>query len=255
VNGLFWRRGLNVKYLIFSDIHGNLEALNVVLEQIELCKPDRVICLGDVVGYGPDPNECIQRVHQSAHITIMGNHDHAVLGLTSISYFNQYAKIAVLWTRQVLTEENYRILQAYPFNVSENNILFVHSTPLHPERWDYIFNPLEGQYYLQHLEEQVCFIGHSHQPLFFEQDQEGRISSGRQAAFSLTVQEGCKYIVNVGSVGQPRDGNPDASYACYDLEAQTIEVKRLAYDFTRTQKKMEEVNLPVFLLDRLAYGR
>ena len=244
-----------MKYLIFSDLHGNLEALEVVLEQIDVQKPDRVMCLGDVVGYGPNPNECIRRVSQSAQATIMGNHDHAVLGLTDVAYFNQYAKTAVLWTREVLIEEYYDILRNYPFSISENNILFVHSTPLHPERWDYIFNPLEGQYYLHHLEEQVCFIGHSHQPLFFIQDQEGRIVFSRQPSFELSVQEGCKYIVNVGSVGQPRDGNPDASYAFYDTDAKTIAVERLAYDFTVTQQKMEEVNLPAFLIDRLAYGR
>jgi diadenosine tetraphosphatase ApaH/serine/threonine PP2A family protein phosphatase len=244
-----------VKYLIFSDVHGNLEALNVVLEQIESYKPDRVICLGDIIGYGPNPNECIRQVYQTAHMTIMGNHDHAVLGLTDISYFNQYAKTAVLWTRQVLTEENYKILQAYPFRLSEKNILFVHSTPIHPERWDYIFNPLEGHYYLQHLEEQVCFIGHSHQPLFFEKDQDGQISFDRKFTFSLPVREGCKYIVNVGSVGQPRDGNPDISYGIYDTEAQIIEIKRLPYDIAITQNKMKEIGLPPFLIDRLAYGR
>ncbi len=244
-----------MKYFIFSDVHGNLEALSVVLEQIESCNPDKIICLGDVVGYGPNPNECIQLVHQSAHIIIMGNHDHAVLGITDISYFNQYAKLAVLWTRQVLTEENYSILQRYPFRVSEEDILFVHSTPLYPERWDYIFNPLEGQYYLQHLEERVCFIGHSHQPLFFEKDQEGQILYDRRFAFSLSIREGCKYIINVGSVGQPRDGNPDASYAIYDTETQSVEVKRLPYDIVLTQKKMKDIGLPAFLIDRLAYGR
>ena len=244
-----------MKYLIFSDVHGNLEALNVVLEQIESYNPDKIICLGDVVGYGPNPNECIEHVFHMAHMTIMGNHDHAVLGLTDISYFNQYAKAAVLWTRQVLTEENYKILQAYPFRVSEGNILFVHSTPIHPERWDYIFNPLEGHYYLQHLEEQVCFIGHSHQPLFFEKDQDGQIVFDRKFSFSLPVREDCKYIVNVGSVGQPRDGNPDIAYAIYDTEAQLIEIKRLPYVIAFTQNKMKEIGLPAFLIDRLAYGR
>jgi predicted phosphodiesterase len=248
-------KGHDVKYLIFSDVHGNLEALSVVLEQIEAQKPDKVICLGDVVGYGPNPNECVQYVHEYAHITIMGNHDHAVLGLTDISYFNQYAKLAVLWTRQVLTDDHYRILQKYPLRISEEQILFVHSTPLHPERWDYIFNPLEGQYYLQHLEEAICFIGHSHQPLFFKKDLEDQIIFDRKFSFSLPVQEGCKYIINVGSVGQPRDGNPDASFALYDTEKQIVEVKRLPYDLALTQQKMKDIGLPPFLIDRLAYGR
>lgn len=244
-----------MKYLIFSDVHGNLEALTAVLEQIEVYHPDRIICLGDVVGYGPNPNECIELVHQHAQITIMGNHDHAVLGLTDISYFNQYAKLAVLWTRQVLTEEHFGILQKYALRVAEDLILFVHSTPIHPERWDYIFNPLEGQYYLHHLEEQLCFIGHSHQPLFFIKDQDSQVIFDRKFSFVLPVHDGCKYIVNVGSVGQPRDGNPDASFAMYDTEARTVEVKRLPYDLALTQKKMRDIGLPAFLIDRLAYGR
>jgi diadenosine tetraphosphatase ApaH/serine/threonine PP2A family protein phosphatase len=244
-----------VKYLIFSDIHGNLEALTVVLQQIEILQPDKAICLGDVVGYGPNPNECVQKVHQVADLTIMGNHDHAVLGLTDITYFNQYAKIAVLWTRQILTEENFLILRDYPFQESTEDILFVHSTPLDPEHWDYIFNPLEGKYYLQHLKERICFIGHSHQPLFFEQDEGGHIAFDRKPELSLTLREGCKYIVNVGSVGQPRDGNPDTSFAFYDTDLQRIEVKRLPYNFSETQKKMADANLPTFLIDRLAYGK
>jgi len=244
-----------VKYLIFSDVHGNLEALTVVLAQIDVYKPDKVICLGDVVGYGPNPNECVQHVNEVAQITIMGNHDHAVLGLTDIAYFNQYAKFAVLWTRQVLTDDNLRILQQYPFRASEKDLLFVHSTPLHPERWDYIFNPLEGQYYLQHLDERICFIGHSHQPLFFEKDPTGQIIFDRRLSFTLPIQDDCKYIINVGSVGQPRDGNPDVAYAIYDTEAKSVEVKRLPYDLALTQKKMEDIGLPTFLIDRLAYGR
>ncbi|MBD3307376.1 metallophosphoesterase [candidate division KSB3 bacterium] len=244
-----------MKYCIFSDIHGNLEALTAVLRQIEEINPDRVVCLGDVVGYGPNPNECIERVHQVADVTIMGNHDHAVLGLTDITYFNQYAKIAVLWTRQVLTQENVTILKSYPFQVSQDEILFVHSTPLHPERWDYIFSPLEGKYYLQHLQEHICFIGHSHQPLFFEEDAQGFVTFDRQQTFSLSLQDHCKYIVNIGSVGQPRDGSPSASFAVYDTTEQQVEVKRIPYNYTLTQKKMTELQLPEFLIDRLAYGR
>lgn len=244
-----------MKYFVFSDIHGNLEALNVVLQQIDVFHPDKVICLGDVVGYGPNPNECVQQVYQAAEFTIMGNHDHAVLGLTDIAYFNQYAKFAVLWTRQVLTEENLEILKGYPFQKSVDDILLVHSTPLNPERWDYIFNPLEGKYYLQHLKERVCFIGHSHQPVFFEQDEVGDVAFNRQPEFSLPVRDGCKYIVNVGSVGQPRDGNVKASFCLYDTEKQIIVVKRLQYDFTKTQRKMVAANLPKFLIERLAYGR
>lgn len=244
-----------MKYFIFSDIHGNLEALDVVLQQIDDFHPDRVICLGDVIGYGPNPNECVQRVNQVAEFTIMGNHDHAVLGLTDIAYFNQYAKFAVLWTREVLIEENFATLKKYPFQKSTDDILFVHSTPLYPERWDYIFNPLEGKYYLQHLKERLCFIGHSHQPVFFEQDQDGRITYDRQPEFSLPVQDECKYIINVGSVGQPRDGNPKSSFCLYDAEKKVIEVKRLEYDFSKTQEKMAAANLPRFLIERLAYGR
>lgn len=244
-----------MKYFFFSDIHGNVEALSIVLEQIEDFAPDKIICLGDVVGYGPNPNECVELVDQHAGTVIMGNHDHAVLGLTDITYFNQYAKIAVIWTRQVMSDENLTRLSNYPFQKTIDDVLCVHSTPLNPERWDYIFNPLEGRYYLQHLEEKVCFIGHSHQPVFFEQDEQGHVAYDRKAEFSLTVKDDCKYIVNVGSVGQPRDGNPETSYATYDSEKQRIEVKRLPYDFSKTQQKMAEANLPTFLIERLAHGR
>jgi diadenosine tetraphosphatase ApaH/serine/threonine PP2A family protein phosphatase len=222
---------------------------------MEELAPDRVICLGDVVGYGPNPNECVELIEQHADFVIMGNHDHAVLGLTDITYFNQYAKIAVIWTRQVMTEENLGILRSYPFQVSEDDILFVHSTPLNPERWDYIFNPLEGRYYLQHLEERLCFIGHSHQPVFFEQDEQGHVAYDRKAEISLTIREKCKYIINVGSVGQPRDGNPETSFALYDSKKHRVEVKRLPYNFSETQRKMAEANLPVFLIERLSHGR
>ena len=244
-----------MRYFIFSDIHGNLEALSVVLAQITAVQPDKVVCLGDVVGYGPNPNECIQAVNASAHVTIMGNHDHAVLGLTDISYFNQYAQTAVIWTRQMLTEENFERLGSYPFKKSIEHVLLVHSTPVHPERWDYIFTPLEGKYYLQHLKEQVCFIGHSHQPLFFEQDDKGHIVYDRKPEITVTVKSGCKYIVNVGSVGQPRDGTPETSFAVYDTDAQLIEVRRLPYDLKTTQEKMRDAHLPDFLIERLAYGR
>ncbi len=244
-----------MKYFIFSDIHGNIEALEAVLRQIDDFRPEKVICLGDVVGYGPNPNECVQRVKEVTDFTIMGNHDHAVLGLTDIAYFNPYAKIAVLWTRETLTEDNFLILNDYLFQKSVDNLLFVHSTPLHPERWDYIFHPLEGKYYLQHLAEQMCFIGHSHQPVYFEEDHDGQVIFDRQPSFSLPIQEGCKYIINDGSVGQPRDGYPDAAYATYDSDEGLVEVKRLSYDIEETQRKMSEANLPEFLIERLTYGR
>lgn len=244
-----------MKYFLFSDIHGNLEALSVVLAQIKEVAPDKIICLGDVVGYGPNPNECVQLVHEHAEITIMGNHDHAVLGQTDITYFNQYAKMAVQWTQGAITDANLAILREYPFSRSTGDILFVHSTPVNPERWDYIFNPLEGRYYLQHLREQICFIGHSHQPVFFEQNERGDVAYDRKPELSVTVREGCKYIVNVGSVGQPRDGNPNTSFAVYDTEQQTIQVRRLPYDIEATQRKMMEAKLPQFLVERLAHGR
>lgn len=244
-----------MRYFIFSDIHGNLEALTVVLNQIPQFHPDRVVCLGDVVGYGPNPNECVQRINQIANIQIMGNHDHAVLGLTDVAYFNQFAKMAVLWTRQILSKENLEILRTFTFKEPESDILFVHSTPVNPERWDYIFNPLEGKYYLQHLQEHICFIGHSHQPLFFEKDVTGQVMFHRNSAFTFSMREGSKYIVNVGSVGQPRDGNPETSFGVYDSDSRTFEVHRLPYDIAATQKKMTELNLPSFLIDRLAYGK
>lgn len=244
-----------MRYIIISDLHSNLEALQAVWEDIgEISPSDKIVCLGDVVGYGPNPNECVEMLNEQISFTIMGNHDHAVLGLTDISYFNPYAVYAIFWTRQVLSDQNKKILESYQLSVRENNILFTHATPREPVKWNYIFTPFEASYHLQGMREHICFIGHSHVPLYYAMDNRGHLTGERKSAFNLQVDEAHRYIVNVGSVGQPRDRNPLSSYAIYDINNKTIEVRRVYYDVKVTQQKMRKVNLPPFLITRLSQG-
>jgi len=244
-----------VRYFILSDIHSNLEALEAVLEDIGKISPsDKLICLGDVVGYGPNPNECIELMKERAGVTIMGNHDHAVLGLTDPAYFNPYAAYMVFWTRSVLSPANREALESYRISVIEGEILFVHATPKDPLNWEYIFSASDARHHLQDLKEHLCFIGHSHVPLYYAMDPRGRLTGGRKPAFTLRVDDQLRYIVNVGSVGQPRDYNPQSAYAIYDVDNKTIEVRRVPYNIQAVQRKMKEADLPPFLINRLSQG-
>lgn len=245
-----------MKYFIFSDIHGNLEALQVVLQELENemksgeCTP---ICLGDIVGYGPNPRECIAEIRNRNIVCLAGNHDYAAIGKIDISYFNPYAKDAVLWTKSVLTDDDLEFLRTLPIRKSIEVMTFVHATPCDADQWNYLFTLYDAQHNFGCFETQVCFLGHSHQPIFIVQ-KETRDCWVHPYPI-LTFREGWKYIINVGSVGQPRDGNPTASYALFDLANSTVEIKRIKYDIGLTQKKMRECSLPDYLIDRLELGR
>jgi diadenosine tetraphosphatase ApaH/serine/threonine PP2A family protein phosphatase len=244
-----------VRYIIVSDIHSNLEALQAVFKDIGKVSPsDKIVCLGDVVGYGPNPNECVEFIAERTSFTIMGNHDHALLGLTDLEYFNPYAAYALLWTQDVLSDQNRKILETYQISVRENHILFVHATPKDPLNWDYISTPADAIYHLKDMTEPISFIGHSHIPVYYALDGKNRLIEERKDAFTLQIRNGFRYIINVGSVGQPRDRNPSAAYAIYDLDKKRVEVRRVPYDIQTTQQKMRKVNLPVFLIERLSRG-
>lgn len=244
-----------MRYIIISDIHSNLEALQAVFKDIGKVSPsDKIVCLGDVVGYGPDPNACVELVAERASFTIMGNHDHALLGLTDIEYFNPYAAYAILWTQDVLSDQNRKILETYQISVRENQILFVHATPKDPLNWDYISTPADAIYHLENMTEQISFIGHSHIPVYYALDGKNRLTVKRKDAFTLQIQDDLRYIINVGSVGQPRDRNPSAAYAIYDMDEKKVEVRRVPYDIQTTQQKMRRANLPMFLIERLSRG-
>lgn len=245
-----------MKYFIFSDIHGNLEALQTVLSEFEKeqregeCTP---VCLGDVVGYGPNPRECIEQIRKRNIVTLAGNHDYAAIGKMDISYFNPYAKDAVLWTKSVLSNEDMDFLESLPLRRVIGNMTVVHATPCEAEQWNYLFTLYDAQHNFECFETQVCFVGHSHQPIFIIQ-KETRDCWVHPHSI-LSFRDGWKYIINVGSVGQPRDGNPWSACAIYDEDTQTVEIRRMKYDIVLTQAKMREHCLPDFLIERLELGR
>ncbi|MBN1467013.1 metallophosphoesterase family protein [candidate division KSB1 bacterium] len=242
-----------MKYAIISDIHGNLAALQQVIERIDELHCDRIVCLGDIVGYGPFPNECCEIIQERADICIIGNHDHAAVGRTSVEYFNQYARSALGWTIDELTSTNKQFLERLAEQVSENELLFVHAAPLQPMQWNYVLSLYDALDNFRIFAQKACFIGHSHVPVIFsyEDNEFPACESGNQ----MKLLDGFRYIVNVGSVGQPRDRNPDSCFAVYEAEASLLKLERVSYDIKATQTAMRQKKLPPFLIDRLALGR
>ncbi len=242
-----------MRYGIISDIHGNLEALEAVFKELEKHNLDKILCLGDVIGYGPDPEECVALVRRRAEVTLAGNHDYAPLGLVDTSYFNIYAKTAVEWTANRLSDETRTFLEKCPLRAEYENFTIVHATPARPEAWNYILSIDDAVENFPHFKGQVCFIGHSHVPLIIEEQTDGHILVHRKKR--LLFQPGSRYIINVGSVGQPRDLNPKAAFAVYDSERGEYELLRVEYEVGLTQRKILERGLPAFLAERLALGQ
>jgi len=237
---------------IFSDIHGNLQALQAVFRTFEEQEHvDRYFCCGDIVGYGGNPNECVDLIRAKQCPVVAGNHDHAALGLTDTSYFNEIAKAAITWTGQVLTPDNTEFLRAMPMQIVAENLLIVHASPKDPEAWNYILTLGDARVNFEHFQQDFCFVGHSHQPFIIE------YSAGNLSCPSnpqIAVVSGRRYLVNVGSVGQPRDGNPSAAYAILDRKAETLEIKRVEYDLDAAQKAIRDQGLPPQLAERLSHG-
>lgn len=243
-----------MRYFIFSDIHGNLEALEVITELLNREQSFVPICLGDIVGYGPNPHECIEIVKEHKIRCILGNHDCASIDKLDISYFNPYAKEAVLWTRSVLTDEDIAFLNSLPVQLAIGNMTLVHATPCDPQAWNYLFTLVDAENNFKCFNTKLCFVGHSHSPMIIARKDSGsncRVHT--HPAIGIAKDE--RLIVNVGSIGQPRDGNPDASYVIYDDSEGTVEIYRASYPFRKTQEKMKRHGLPDYLIDRLELGR
>jgi predicted phosphodiesterase len=240
-----------MKTAVISDIHGNFDALCAVLEDVEANGVDRIVCLGDVVGYGAEPRECIQVLIERDVLTIAGNHDFAAIGKTNINYFNAFAKEATLWTRKICTAEDKDFLQSLSLIQHLEDFTMVHGTLYAPELFDYILTTYDAYLSLQLLEKKVCFLGHSHVPINFVWDDTISFNYDRE----LEVKPDTKLLVNVGSVGQPRDDNPLACYAIYDQSAQRIEIRRVEYDIEEAARKIRDAGLPAALGERLKVGR
>jgi predicted phosphodiesterase len=242
-----------MRYLIISDIHSNLAALDAVIADAGAF--DRIWCLGDLTGYGPDPNECLDRLRQFPLTALAGNHDWAVLGRLDLEEFNRDARAACLWTRQRLTAANHEFLASLSVMVEEADYTLVHASPSEPVE-EYVLDSLSAEYNFGHFGTSVCLLGHSHWPVAFMQPEasNGMCVQVRPTYFQPFHFNGGKWIINPGSVGQPRDGNPDASYAILDIEERRWEYRRVSYPVADTQRKMKQYHLPARLIERLAYG-
>ncbi len=248
-----------MRYLIISDIHSNLEGFE---KSAELAKDkyERAICLGDLVGYGPDPNPVIEGVRGLASVIIRGNHDKACCGITDAEDFNALARVGTLWTREELTPEHLAFLRTLPSGpVTVDGFQIVHGSPADED--EYIFGPGQALPALRNLATQTVFFGHTHFQGGFMLNSKGRFqtircgSKGEGCTLVLPLEDGTRYLINPGSIGQPRDGDWRAAFAILDEERRQVEYYRTPYDLAKTQEKMLKAGLPAPLIRRLELGR
>ncbi len=242
-----------MRILIISDIHANLTAFETVLKDAE-GEWDYVWCLGDVVGYGPDPNECVELLRSLPHLCLAGNHDWAALGRLDVRTFNPDARFAVEWTQDTLTDENLAYLEALPTTFVIGSFTLTHGSPREPV-WEYILEPIVAALNFPHFETPYCFVGHTHQPVIYQ------LVSDNGDTEALAPRYGARHnlndyrqIINPGSVGQPRDSNPNAAYGILDTAEMYFEHRRIPYDIRRTQERMRSHGLPERLVTRLEHG-
>ena len=242
-----------MKYAIISDIHSNIEAFDKVLHDMGVV--DGIFCLGDIIGYGASPNECIKRIREIKAKSIIGNHDLAVIKKLDLKLFNVEARVAIQWTANKLTKSNIRYLESLKeIYFLQNNIFMVHGSP-EDNRWNYVDNHLTAATIFKNYTFNIIFLGHSHIAgcFVFEKEKVNYIdlSFGGHILFSKNN----RYIVNCGSVGQPRDGNPKTSYGIYDDKAKKVIIKRIKYPILLAQNKLLDAGLPQNLAYRLKIGR
>jgi len=223
-----------MKYGVFSDIHSNLEALEAVLEALKKEKVDRYLCVGDIVGYAANPRECLKIVKDLNCPAVCGNHDRAVTDLLDYSSFNDAARAAVEWTKGNLNDREKDYLRGLPFTYEEGQITMVHGSLDRPEEFEYLLDEEAAVRTIKLCKTKICFVGHTHQPFEY--------------------YRGMKFLVNVGSVGQPRDGDPRAAYCVFDSESDKVRIKRVEYDVRSAMDKIIAAGLPEYLATRLSEG-
>jgi len=268
---------MSLRYLVLSDIHANLEALEKCLG-VAKGKYDRVLCLGDLVGYGPDPNAAMERTRELANTVIRGNHDKACAGITDAEDFNALARASALWTRNELTPQNSAFLRSLPAGpVLLDGFELVHGSPADED--EYIAGPVQALPALRSLTLQTVFFGHTHHQGGFMLTRQGHFQSIRDSVLRqgptssgpassdpswsdkerrkvvLPLEDGFRYLINPGSVGQPRDGDWRAAFVILDESNREVEYYRTPYDLSKTQEKMQKAGLPEPLILRLAIGR
>ena len=243
-----------MRIAIMSDVHSNLEALNAVLRHAETSGGvDEVWCLGDIVGYGPDPAGVISALRDRGAIAIAGNHDRAACGLLSLEDFNPYAAAAVRWTSEHLSDHDIEYLSLLPLTRVSGDFTLVHGSLRAPE-WEYLLEPDQAVAHFALQTSRYSVIGHSHLVFDVEERASGPYFTAHRDGDTIALSEQ-RLILNPGSVGQPRDGDPRATYILYDQDAALVAFKRVEYDVRATQRKMCDAGLDQWLIDRLAVGR
>jgi len=241
-----------MKYAILGDIHSNLEALQAVLEHAKGQQCTHYVSLGDIVGYGPNPKECLDIVRSLNCPVVMGNHDEYCASELDLAGFNPMAADAIKWTRDQLRDEDRDWLRGLKYFQVINSFTIVHATLDLPEKWAYVFDRLAAAASMNYQRTAVCFNGHTHVPVAFI-----RSALGFQAGMygQIKIEVGKKYFINAGSIGQPRDRNPDAAYVTYEPATGLVVLHRVSYDYRLTQKKICDAGLPKSLAERLEHGK
>ncbi len=243
-----------MRYAIISDIHANLAAFTAVLDDIERRGGvGKMWCLGDVVGYGPDPHECIELLCQTNHVCVAGNHDWAAIGKVDTAEFNPDAAAACRWTAQQLSAADVEYLGNLPLLIQEDDFTLVHGSPREPI-WEYLISTGIAKENFACFKSPFCLVGHSHVPLVFSYSESGTCSAGQFPSNVKLALGKNRLIINPGGVGQPRDGDPRASYAIYDSKTGQVRLYRVSYNIRSTQDRMVERGLPMRLVARLSYG-
>ena len=241
-----------MRYAIFSDVHGNLESLECALALT--AEGDAIVSLGDVVGYGPNPNECVATLATRSSHAVLGNHDLAAVENFGVEHFNRAARTAIGWTQGVLDESSRQWLNALPYELRFPDFLLVHGAPVN--YFEYILDKATAASAFDRTDAAIVFVGHTHIAEYWTRDADGAIGHKHmQHGGSLQLEPDKRYIIDVGSVGQPRDLNPLASFVLYDGDQRSVEWIRYEYPIETVQKKMREAGLPAYLVDRLSAGR
>jgi predicted phosphodiesterase len=240
-----------MRIALFGDIHANLEALEAVLKDASDQGVEQYVCMGDIVGYNADPSACLEIVRAMNCPTVKGNHDEDASGNHSLDSMNPVAATALEWTRQQLTDEQRQWLARLRMVRQVSDFTVVHSTLDQPANWNYVTNRFDAMSNFSYQFTQICFHGHTHVPrVYMKNDKVQEIFTD-----SVVIEDGAKYFINIGSVGQPRDGDWRACYVIFDLDHQMVAFRRVEYDIAETQRKILAAGLPPMLADRIQEGR
>ncbi|MBI5363085.1 MAG: metallophosphoesterase family protein [Planctomycetes bacterium] len=243
-----------MKYGILGDVHANLTALRAVLARFDAEGVTTVLSVGDIVGYGAAPRECIQLVRSVGALVVKGNHDAACVGELDLRYFNNYAREAMRWTQRIVSEEECAWLASLPFTLDLEHCSVGHGTYRRPELFDYVQSTTDADPSLDVLPTPVCFVGHTHVPVTCLRLRDDPLRTAYTTDTEIDLSESLRALVNVGSVGQPRDEDPRAAYAIFDPETQRVRIERVEYDIELEARRIRTAGLPPVLADRLFLG-